>query len=139
MIKTEKIMDKLINEISSDDNFKNVKIIKAYPSCDKPTRISRAYIAMGIMGMNLEPYQMDYPDQAGELTIFADLFCPLKRNSDELTKLFSRLCSMLQKYNITAIRTEQITADTNTQAYQLKTAITFYNKFDFGGEDKNGQ
>ena len=134
MIKTENMIDELINTIKSDDSFKDVKIIKAYPSYDKPTRLSRAHIAIGIMKMNLEPYQIDNPEKAGELTIFADLFCPLKWDNSELTKLFSRLCSAVQEYNITSIQAEKITADSNTQAYQLKTTITFYNVFDFGGD-----
>ena len=71
----------------------------------------------------------------GELTVSADLFCPLKWDSSELTKLFSKLCTAVEKYNITSISAENITADTNTQAYMLKTSITFYNKFDFGGDE----
>ncbi len=52
-----------------------------------------------------------------------------------VTKLFSKLCTAVEKYNITSISAENITADMNTQAYMLKTTITFYNKFDFGGDE----
>lgn len=134
MINTENIIDTLIENLKKDNGFENVKLIKAYPNYDKPTRLSRIYIAMGIMEMNLAPYQMDYPAQAGELTIFADLYCPLKWDSGELTKLFSKLCNAVKGYNPTSIRAEKITADAVTQSYQLKTAITFYNEFDLGGE-----
>ncbi len=134
MIKAEKMIDELMNTIKSDNRFKDVKIIKAYPNYDKPTRLSRAHIAIGIMKMNFEPYQIDDSEKAGELTIFADLFCPLKWDNSELTKLFSGLCNTIAKYNITSIQAEKITADANTQAYQLKTTITFYNAFDFGGD-----
>lgn len=131
MINAEKMIDELIKSI---DNAENVKIIKAYPFSDKPTRITKAYIAVGVKAIKLEPYQIDYPDMAGEFMLSADLFCPLKWNSSELIMLFSKLCTAVEKYNITSIKTGEITADTNTQAYRLKTAITFYNKFDFGGD-----
>lgn len=131
MINTEKMIDELMNSI---DDTENVKIIKAYPFSDKPTRITKAYIAVGIKEIKLEPYQIDYPDKTGELIISADLFCPLKWDSSELIKLFSKLCAAVEKYNITSIKAGEITADTNTQAYRLKTAITFYNEFDFGGD-----
>ncbi len=131
MINTEKMIDELRNSI---DDTENVKIIKAYPFSDKPTRITKAYIAVGIKEIRLEPYQIDYPDKTGELIISADLFCPLKWDSGELIRLFSKLCAAVEKYNITSIKAGEITADTNTQAYRLKTAITFYNEFDFGGD-----
>lgn len=131
MINTEKMIDELMNSI---DDTENVKIIKAYPFSDKPTRITKAYIAVGIKEIRLEPYQIDYPDKTGELIISADLFCPLKWDSSELIRLFSKLCAAVEKYNITSIKAGEITADTNTQAYRLKTAITFYNEFDFGGD-----
>lgn len=131
MINTEKMIDELRNSI---DDTENVKIIKAYPFSDKPTRITKAYIAVGIKEIRLEPYQIDYPDKTGELIISADLFCPLKWDSSELIRLFSKLCAAVEKYNITSIKAGEITADTNTQAYRLKTAITFYNEFDFGGD-----
>lgn len=131
MINTEKMIDELMNSI---DDTENVKIIKAYPFSDKPTRITKAYIAVGIKEIRLEPYQIDYPDKTGELIISADLFCPLKWDSSELIRLFSKLCDAVEKYNITSIKAGEITADTNTQAYRLKTAITFYNEFDFGGD-----
>ena len=132
MINTEKIVDELINSIG---NIENAKIIRAYPNKDKPTKITKAYIAIKIKEIKLEPYQIDYPYKAGELTVSADLFCPLKWDISELTKLFSKLCTAVEKYNITSISAENITADTNTQAYMLKTSITFYNKFDFGGDE----
>lgn len=131
MINTEKMIDELRNSI---DDTENVKIIKAYPFSDKPTRITKAYIAVGIKEIRLEPYQIDYPDKTGELIISADLFCPLKWDSSEIIRLFSKLCAAVEKYNITSIKAGEITADTNTQAYRLKTAITFYNEFDFGGD-----
>lgn len=131
MINTEKMIDELMNSI---DDTENVKIIKAYPFSDKPTRITKAYIAVGIKEIKLEPYQIDYPDKTGELIISADLFCPLKWDSGGLIRLFSKLCAAVEKYNITSIKAGEITADTNTQAYRLKTAITFYNEFDFGGD-----
>lgn len=131
MINTEKMIDELMNSI---DDAENVKIIKAYPFSDKPTRITKAYIAVGIKEIRLEPYQIDYPDKTGELIISADLFCPLKWDSSELIRLFSKLCAAVEKYNITSIKAGEITADTNTQAYRLKTAITFYNEFDLGGD-----
>lgn len=131
MINTEKMIDELKNSI---DDTENVKIIKAYPFSDKPTRITKAYIAVGIKEIRLEPYQIDYPDKAGELIISADLFCPLKWDSGELIRLFSKLCAAVERYNITSIKAGEITADTNTQAYQLTTSITFYNEFDFGGD-----
>lgn len=131
MINTEKMIDELMNSI---DDTENIKIIKAYPFSDKPTRITKAYIAVGIKEIRLEPYQIDYPDKTGELIISADLFCPLKWDSSELIRLFSKLCAAVEKYNITSIKAGEITADTNTQAYRLKTAITFYNEFDFGGD-----
>lgn len=132
MINAEKIVDDMINSIG---NIENAKIIRAYPNKDKPTKITKAYIAIGIKEMKLEPYQIDYPCKTGELTLSADLFCPLKWDSSELTKLFSKLCIAVEKYNITSIKTENITADMNTQAYMLKTTITFYNKFVFGGDE----
>lgn len=131
MINTEKMIDELRNSINDAEN---VKIIKAYPFSDKPTRITKAYIAVGIKEIRLEPYQIDYPDKTGELIISADLFCPLKWDSSELIRLFSKLCAAVERYNITSIKAGEITADTNTQAYRLKTAITFYNEFDFGGD-----
>lgn len=113
MINTEKMIDELRNSI---DDTENVKIIKAYPFSDKPTRITKAYIAVGIKEIRLEPYQIDYPDKTGELIISADLFCPLKWDSSELIRLFSKLCAAVEKYNITSIKAGEITADTNTQA-----------------------
>ncbi len=135
MINAEKIISDIINNIGDTDN---TKVIRAYPSKDKPTKITKAYIAVGIKEIKLEPYQIDYPDKAGEITLSADLYCPLKWDSNELTRLFSHLCSAVKKYNITSISTGAITADMTTQAYLLKTTITLYNKFDFGG-DGDGQ
>lgn len=131
MMNTEKAIDNLINCIGS---IENTRIIKAYPNNNKPTKITKAYIAIGIKEIKLMPYQLDYPDKAGELTMSADLFCPLNWDSNELTKLFSKLCTAVEKFNITSISTEEVTADMTTQAYMLKTTITFYNEFDFGGD-----
>lgn len=134
MIKADEIIDKIIDTLKNKSCFDEAKIIKAYPNSPKPTRLNNVYISIGLKNINLEPYQIDYTDKAGELTISADLFCPLKWESKILVELFSRLCSALSKYNIIAINSEGLIADTDTQAYLLKTNITFFDKFEFGGD-----
>ncbi len=124
----------LIDEIKNDSYFSDMKIVNAYSALQKPTRLSRVYIALGVCEISLEKNHIDFTDKAGDVSVFADIFVPL--NSDfNVSEIFSRLCKVLNYYNISSIKAQTITSDRDIEAILLKTVFTFSDEISFGGDE----
>ena len=64
-----------------------VKVIKAYPYLDKPTRLEKAVIAVSPEKTELEPAGIGNEEQYGEIRVVADIFVPQNFGSEALRSL----------------------------------------------------
>lgn len=62
---------------------------------------------------------------AGSISVFADIFVPLKTDNGRACDIFSRLCRCFGRYNVISVSAQRITVDMNTASYVMKTAFTF--------------
>ncbi len=124
-MKIESLIDNLIKVISEDSYFSDIKLIKAYPCTIAPTRIGVETVAFGLDKISLSSSSVDDSNRDGDVSVFADIFIPIKTENSRAGEIFSRLCKCLSIYNILSVSAERITVDVNTSAYVLKTVFTF--------------
>lgn len=132
-MRLDMILDEIINLIKKDDYFNDIKVAKAYPCSAVPTKITKCIVAFGFDEIRLNSNQLDEGTRAGSVSIFADIFIPIKQNSTKGVEIFSRLCNVLSVYNVASVSAERLAVDRQTQTYVLKTGITFYDELLFGG------
>lgn len=124
-MKIESFMDEFIGLIKSDDYFSDMKIIKAYPCTAAPVRLSKETIALGFEKVDFSSVSVDDNSRAGSISVFADIFVPLKTDNGRACDIFSRLCRCFGRYNVISVSAQRITVDMNTASYVMKTAFTF--------------
>ncbi len=124
-MKIENIIDRLIEVISADDYFEDIKIIKAYPCTIAPSRIAAETVALGFDEIRLSSSSVDDSIREGDISVFVDIFIPIKTENSRACDIFSRICRCLYIYNILSVSAQRITVDVNTSAYVLKTVFTF--------------
>lgn len=132
-MRLDTVLDELIGVINSNDYFKDVRIIKAYPFDIKPTRPSHPYIALGIEGIDMQSSSIDSAQRSGQLSVFADVFVPSKQSGEKIYDIFSNMCEVLSCFNVLSIKAFRIQYDTYTQSNVLKSVITFHDELVFGG------
>ena len=124
-MKIENTIDKLIEVISADDYFNDIKIIKAYPCSIAPTRIVTETVALGFDEIRLSSASVDESGRAGDLSVFVDIFIPIKTDNSRASEIFARICKCFYAYNILSVSAQRIAVDVNTASYVLKTVFTF--------------
>lgn len=133
-MRIDNIIDVITEQIRQDSYFDQIEIIYAYPKAVKPTRLDKTYIALGISDINISPAHIDADDLEGNISVFADIFVPYKKENACLSEIFTRLCSCLSCLNLTSVSAGRIEAYADVQAYALKTVITFSDRITTGGE-----
>lgn len=124
-MRLEKLLDRLIDIIKTDDYFADIKVMKAYPCAIAPTRILKDTVALGIEGVELLSVSVDDSNRAGDISVFADIFIPVKKDNGKAYEIFTELCRCLCIFNVIRISAQRIAVDANTASYVLKTVITF--------------
>lgn len=124
-MKIESFIDEFISLIKSDVYFSGIKIIKAYPCTAAPVRISKETIALGFEKVDFSAISVDDSNRAGSVSVFADIFIPLKTDNGRACEIFSRLCRCCGRYNVISVSAQRIAVDINTASYVMKTAFTF--------------
>ncbi len=124
-MKIENIIDRLIEVISADDYFSDIKIIKAYPCTIAPSRIATETVALGFDEIRLSSASVDNSNRAGDISVFVDIFIPIKMENSRACDIFSRICRCFYVYNILSVSAQRMAVDINTSAYVLKTVFTF--------------
>lgn len=130
MLRIDNALDALINTIRADAYFSDIRVIKAYPFSAAPTRLAKETIVFGFDEITFSSTSVDESSRSGNLTVFADIFIPLKINSARAVDVFSQICRCFNGFNILSVRCERITVDVSTASYVLKTAFTFNNEIE---------
>lgn len=133
-MKVQAFTNALIERVRRDSWFREMRVLYAYPDTVKPTRLSRVHIAMGIREMDLKPCFVDSTAQAGEVSVFADIYIPLKMDSALAEEVLRQLCRVLGGYNVAGISASKLTADKYTQANVLRTVFTFNDLIEWDGD-----
>lgn len=132
-MRLDTILDELIRLIKSDDYFDNIKVIKAYPSDVKPTRLNSPYIAVGLGEVDMHSSSIDSAQRSGQISVFADVYVSGREDGAIIYDIFTRLCKVLSCFNVLSIKADRTQYDTYTQANVLKGVITFDDEITFGG------
>ena len=128
------LLDRIDGLIKYDRRFKNIKVIRGYPTGVKPTRLDKIYVAVGISEIHLRPSQIDCPARAGDVSFFVDIFVPLKMDNKCIGNVFEDICNILNTYYVMSVSASRVTVDERIQARVMKTCFTFNDQF-FGGDD----
>ncbi len=129
------IVNNLISLVKKDKYFKEIEVVEAYPCREVATRLNRCIVVFGIDEVKMESYQVDDNARSGSVSIFADIFVPIRRSSRKAGEIFSKICCCLNIYNVISVSAERITVDKNTQTYVLKSKITFNDEIIFRSEE----
>lgn len=127
------ILNDLISILKEDRYFDHIKVICAYPYSEVPTRAKECCVAIGFDEVKMTSLQLESGERMGDVSVFADIFVPIKDDSRKTCDIFSRICKCFSVFNVVSIFSKRIEVDKNTQTYVLKTKITFNDEIVFGG------
>lgn len=132
-MRLDTLLDELIGIIKGDTYFDNIRVIKAYPSDIKPTRLNCPYIALGLSEIDMNSSSIDSSQRSGTISVFADIYVSGRCDGAIICDVFTRLCEVLSCFNVLSIKAGRTQYDTYTQANVLKGVITFDDEITFGG------
>lgn len=132
-MRLDTVLDELIRIIKGDTYFDHIKVIKAYPSDVKPTRLNCPYVAIGLSEIDMHSSSIDSSKRSGMISVFADIYVSGRCDGAIIYDIFTRLCEVLSCFNVLSIKAEHAQYDTYTQANVLKGVITFDDEITFGG------
>lgn len=121
--------------IKSDAFFENINVISAFPDKMKSTRLKQPVIAIGIDNIEMASDRIDESSRRGDICVFADIFLPTQFDIGMMEKIFSKLCTCFDSFNILSIKTGRSRFDSYAQAYVLDTVFTFNDNIEFGSEN----
>lgn len=133
-LRLDTVLDELICVINSDEYFKDIRVIKAYPFDVKPTRPPHPYIALGIEEIDMCSGSIDSAQRSGQLSVFADIFVSKKQDAQIIYEIFSKMCEALECFNVLSIKAFRIKYDADTQSNVFNCVITFNDELVFGGD-----
>lgn len=123
-----------ISAVKNSSALGDVKFIKVYPTNDKPTILDETVVAVGLDKIELENESIGSNIKHGSISIFADIYVPVNKQSSKLTDILSEICSAVSSLCITGIKAGRIEYDHTARAYVLKSVFTFNDEIEFGGE-----
>lgn len=124
-MRIDTILDAVEERLKADELFSNINIIKAYPCSAAPSRLSRETLALGLDEIKVTPASVDDINKTGEISVFADIFIPLKTTSSRAFEILTALCSCMDDFNVLSVSAQRIAVDRDTASYVLKTVFTF--------------
>lgn len=128
------LIDDLKRAIKENRFFEKIDVIYAFPAGIKPTRLKNEMIALGIEKIELSSCEIDSSARSGNISVFADVFIPLKYGGERAGLIFDKLCRCFFEYNVLSITASRLAVDEAAGAYVFKCMFTFKDKVDFGGE-----
>lgn len=124
-MRLEAFMDELICIIQSDNDFSDIRIMKAYPCTPAPSRLEKETIAVGFEEITLSSASVDEGRRAGNVCVYIDIFVPLRVDNSRLSEIFTMICRCLSDCNVLSISADKAAVDVNTASYVMKTKFTF--------------
>lgn len=132
-MKLYSIVPEIKSILKSSKKMTGAKIISGFPAGIKPTKIDSVVISLGIDRVDFEPAEIEDSTRTGQVSIYADIYMPVKLKGDVSYRVLCILCDALKNYNIISISAEKMEYQKDIQAFVTKTVITFSDKFTFGG------
>lgn len=123
-----------ISAVKKSSALRDVKFIRVYPTNDKPTMLDETVVAVGIDKIELENESIGSETKHGSVSIFADIYVPVNKQSSKMTDILSSICSAVSSPCISGIKAGRIEYDNTARAYVLKSVFTFNDEIEFGGE-----
>lgn len=135
MYLTEEI-DALIAQLKTNQFFENIKIVKAFPYINKPTRLSKTVIAVSPSKISAENISIGSESLFGDYSVDFDIFIPIQEGTPVDTAVIEQLLCTLSSCYLKAAAVSEITADNTISCCTAKCTLTFSGEIFTEGESK---
>lgn len=126
-------IDALISQLNTNSYFDEIKIIKAFPYTDKPTRLNKIVVAVSPSKINAENISTGGECLYGEYSIDFDIFIPVNKGTPVDTSVIEQLICTVAVCCPKAVSVSEITANNNIFCYTAKCTFTFSGEIAIGG------
>ena len=128
-------VDDFVTMLSQNDDFGNIKVIKAFPYVIKPTKLSKIVVAVSLGDVNADNISIGDNCVFGTYRIDTCIYAPFDMGADDLPLVAEKIFASCVNYNPVAFTTTQVDTDAKTLCYTLKCSITFSDLINLGGGD----
>lgn len=128
-----KEIDALIALLKANPFFDDIKITKAFPFINKPTRLSRTVIAVSPSKIDAQNISVGGESLFGDYSIDFDVFIPINDGTPVDTDVIEQLVCTLSKSFPKAAAVSEITVNNNIFCCTAKCTFTFSGEIKIGG------
>ena len=121
------------NRIQECDEFKNDKVILAYPSVRKPTKLTKLIITVSVGEINAGNIELGGESLYGSYMLNATIFVPYKLTTAVMPSAIEAVIKSQITAYPSAVRVSEISAHDETECFSVKCGFTFNDEIDFGG------
>jgi hypothetical protein len=129
----DEFLNSFISRLKNSSDLDGVKIIRAYPNKIAPTVISTPIVAIGIDEQEHCPTGVGEEELFTQPQLFCDIFLPWEEEKETARKILTEICKIGLDYSLLSVRTQALTADSQTLSWCLKSQITFNDELILGG------
>lgn len=132
-----KKMQSIVNMLSQDSYFDNVKIIKAYPDVSKPTRLRQTVICVLPSEMDAENISVGNACLYGRYSVCIDAFVPQNFGSPCVQTVIEHVVDALKDEMPCGIKVSPIRVNHSLFCYSVSCCLTFCGEINFKGDDND--
>lgn len=132
MYLTEEI-DALTARLKANPYFDRIKIVKAFPYKNKPTRLGTAVVAVSPSRISAENISVGGERLFGDYSIDFDVFIPIQEGTPVDTTVIEQIISTLSACFPKSVAVSKITADNSIFCCTAKCTLTFSGEITIGG------
>lgn len=132
MYLNKKVND-IVNKLSSDKRFDNIKVIMAYPNVNKPTQLKKIVVTVSPSEIDAENISVGENCFYGDYSVNIDVFVPQNFGSPCIQQTVESVVDLLKDEMPKAVRVSQIKVDNALFCYYVNCRITFCDVINFGG------
>lgn len=123
----------IVQKLSLDKRFKEIKVIMAYPDVNKPTRLKKIVVSVSPSAIDAENISVGEECMYGEYKIDIDVFVPQNFGTPCVQEVVQNIIDALKDEMMSGIKVSEIKAYNSLFCYGVNCRLTFLGEIDFGG------
>lgn len=125
MIDFNKIVSLVLNKLAEDEYFNDFKLISAFDTAQKPTVPKKPAVVCGIVQAQAQAAALGGDVQAGNVTVFADIYVPYNLRGFDFQPAAGRLFADLCGETPVSIGAQAVKADDYSECFVMRLTVTF--------------
>lgn len=134
MMDFKTITDLVLERIRADAYFHDFKVMSAFAPVQKPTLPEQPAVLCGVLQANAQTAALGEDVQAGQITVFADVYVPFDQCGFDFEHTAGRIFGALCRDTPVSIGANGIRTDEACECFVMRLTVTFSGALTFHDE-----